>query len=72
VTGNGAVHASELDLRDDRATAASHFVWVSLIAERMISEPARLEAACGVLPEAKRKHIEERDARTQGLNRRLP
>ena len=39
VVGNDAVHPGELDLRDDRETAASLFALVNLVAEVMISDP---------------------------------
>ena len=57
-----------MDLRDDRATAASLFRWVNYIAERMISEPKRLQEAFESLPESKRRGIADRNARALAKN----
>lgn len=65
VIGNEAVHPGQMDLRDDRATAASLFRWVNYIAERMISEPNRLEEAFNSLPPNKLKGIEDRNTKAK-------
>ena len=61
LNGNAAVHPGELDLRDDRATAASLFDLVNLIAESMISQPKRVAEMYARLPQPKRDQIERRD-----------
>jgi hypothetical protein len=65
VIGNEAVHPGQMDLRDDRVTAASLFQWVNYIAERMISEPNRLKEAFDSLPPNKLKGIEDRNAKAK-------
>ena len=62
VIGNSAVHPGHLDLRDDRATAESLFTLLNLIAERMISQPRRVNEAYDSLPEGARNAIERRDS----------
>jgi hypothetical protein len=61
VIGNDSVHPGQIDLRDDPATAARLFELVNLIAERMISEPRRVDEMFNALPEAKKSAIEARD-----------
>ncbi len=61
VIGNEAVHPGQMDLKDDRDTAETLFKLVNLIAEKMISEPKRVDAVYGSLPPAKREAIERRD-----------
>ena len=61
VIGNDAVHPGQIDLRDDEETARSLFAFVNLIADKMISEPKRIEEAYKGLPESKLEAIKERD-----------
>ena len=61
VIGNNAVHPGQLDLRDDRATAAALFSFLNLIVDKMISEPKRVDEVYANLPEAARQAIEKRD-----------
>ena len=61
VIGNNAVHPGRIDLRDDRTTAHSLFTMINLIADRMISEPKRIEEAYEALPEGAREAIARRD-----------
>jgi hypothetical protein len=61
VIGNESVHPGQIDLRDDPATAARLFELVNLVADRMISEPKRINEMFDALPEDKRKGIESRD-----------
>lgn len=63
VVGNDSVHPGTMDLRDDRETAIELFKLVNLIADRMVTEPKKIEEMYGRLPEAKRKAIEARDAK---------
>lgn len=65
VIGNEAVHPGTLDLKDDIDTAQKLFRLVNIIAEQMISHPKHVEEIYGKLPEAKRKAIEQRDAKQQ-------
>jgi hypothetical protein len=66
VIGNNAVHPGAIDLRDDRATAASLFSLLNLIAERMISEAKHVDDAYAMLPETARAAIERRDGKKEG------
>jgi hypothetical protein len=61
VIGNEAVHPGELDLRDDSKTVVSLFRLVNFITEKMITEPAQIDAIYGLLPESKRDAIKKRD-----------
>lgn len=62
VIGNNSVHPGEMDLRDDRSTAVSLFELLNLIAEKMLSEPKRINEVYDNLPEGARNAIEDRDA----------
>jgi hypothetical protein len=61
VVGNEAVHPGELDLRDDRETAAKLFELVNLIAEDCITRPKRVQALFERLPREKLEAIKRRD-----------
>jgi hypothetical protein len=61
VIGNEAVHPGQIDLNDDRATAASLFELVNLIIEERISEPKRRAEMYAKLPASKRDAIAKRD-----------
>jgi hypothetical protein len=61
VIGNEAVHPGQIDLRDDSATAARLFELVNLIADSMISKPKRIQEMYGLIPDEKKRAIEERD-----------
>ena len=43
VVGNGAVHAGQLDVRDDPETVGILFFVINYVAERRISEPKRID-----------------------------
>lgn len=62
VVGNEAVHPGQMDLRDDRETAAKLFSLVNRIAYDTITHPKELNQLYAELPEAKLKAIEQRDA----------
>lgn len=63
VLGNEAVHPGQIDLKDDRETAAKLFVAVNLIAEIMITQLKQLDALYDEkIPEGKRAAIEKRDS----------
>ena len=59
--GNNAVHPGQIDLRDDRATAAVLFTLVNLIVERLISVPKHVDEAYGSLPGSVLQQIAKRD-----------
>lgn len=61
VIGNEAVHPGELDLKDDKETAESLFGIVNFIADKMISEPKKIEQLFNKIPEKKRREIDVRD-----------
>lgn len=63
VVGNEAVHPGTMDLRDDRATAEELFSLINIIAERMITQPRKLDELYAKLPADKVKGIEQRNAR---------
>ncbi|MER9473535.1 DUF4145 domain-containing protein [Mesorhizobium sp. M0520] len=65
VIGNNAVHPGQIDLKDDRATAAKLFGLVNLIADIMVTQPKHIDAMFEGLPEGARKAIEKRDAPKQ-------
>lgn len=62
VVGNEAVHPGELDLKDDRETAAKLFELVNYIAEDRISRPTKLAALYSTIPMSKIAAIEKRDS----------
>lgn len=65
VIGNEAVHPGQLDLRDDRQTAAKLFDLVNFIAEDRITRPKQIAGLYNMIPEGKRKGIERRDGANQ-------
>jgi hypothetical protein len=62
VIGNKAVHPGELDLKDDRETAAKLFELVNYIADDRLSRPKKLAALYSTIPSGKIAAIEKRDA----------
>ncbi len=65
VVGNQAVHPGQIDLRDDKATAAKLFNLVNVIVEATISTPKHIDAMFETLPEGALKAIERRDGITE-------
>jgi hypothetical protein len=65
VIGNNAVHAGQIDLKDDAETAQSLFGLVNVITEIMIAQPKEIERLYGGLPEGARAAIERRDGTPQ-------
>lgn len=61
VIGNNAVHPGKIDLKDDLDTALRLFTLVNLICEKMISEPAHVEAMFASLPDGVLEGITKRD-----------
>jgi hypothetical protein len=65
VVGNNAVHPGELDLRDDRVTAAKLFELVNLIASEMITRPKEIDALFDAkVPQGVKAQIAKRDGQT--------
>ena len=62
VIGNNAVHPGEMDLRDDRGTAETLFQLLNVIADRMLTQPRRIQEVYAKLPEGPRKGIQRRDS----------
>ena len=61
VVGNHAVHPGQIKLDDDRDAAISLFKLVNLIAGKMISEPAHIDAMYEGLPDQTKEAIRKRD-----------
>jgi hypothetical protein len=65
VVGNNAVHPGQIDLRDNPSIAAKLFELVNIIIEKMVSEPAQINALFDDLPEGQKSQIARRDAGKQ-------
>lgn len=65
VIGNEAVHPGQIDLSDDRETALRLFHLVNFIAEDRITRPKQIEGLYAMIPNGKRQHIEERNAKAR-------
>ncbi|WP_367256994.1 DUF4145 domain-containing protein [Pseudomonas sp. stari2] len=63
VIGNEAVHPGTLDLRDSEKFVYPLFQLINLIIEDQIASPSAINDLFDLLPEEKRKGIEQRDAR---------
>lgn len=61
VIGNNAVHPGQIDLNDNKATAASLFALVNLIVERRIATPKRIKEIYEGLPATALEQIAKRD-----------
>ena len=61
VLGNESVHPGTLDLSDDRQTVKKMFGLVNEIAQTMITIPGERDELYNMLPEDKRKRIDDRD-----------
>jgi hypothetical protein len=63
VVGNNAVHPGQIDLKDDKATAAKLFGLVNVIVESQITQVKHIEEMFEtVVPETAKAQIEKRDA----------
>jgi hypothetical protein len=62
VIGNEAVHPGQIDINDNPEIALSLFTLVNLIIENMITRMKKVDELYKLLPDAKKEHIEERDA----------
>lgn len=61
VVGNNAVHPGQIDLKDDKATAAKLFELTNLIAQTMITQPKNIDELFENLPTAAKEAINKRD-----------
>jgi len=61
VIGNESVHPGEMNIRDDRETAAALFDLVNLIVEELISQPRKIREIYAKLPAQKTAAIAKRD-----------
>jgi hypothetical protein len=61
VIGNESVHPGTIDLRDDPDTAITLFHLVNIITDSLITQPKLIAQTYNLIPEGKRKAIEERD-----------
>lgn len=64
VIGNEAVHPGELDLRDDLETATKLFDLLNYVVKDRIAEPKERRRIFGLLPDAKRDAIAQRDGKS--------
>ena len=68
VVGNNAVHPGQIDFGDDAAVASRLFELINLIADRLISQPRRVDKLYGALPDSAKTAIEQRDGGESGVN----
>jgi len=61
VIGNNAVHPGAIDLRDDSTTARKLFDLVNIIAEKMLTEPRKIDALFDKVPPGAKAAIVKRD-----------
>lgn len=61
VIGNNAVHPGEINIDDNKEIAATLFMLLNLVVEKMIIEPKRIEEVYMRLPEGVRAAIDKRD-----------
>lgn len=62
VIGNNAIHPGEIDLTDDRDSAAAMFSLVNAITEDLIARPKQIGSLYARLPDSVRRQIRDRDA----------
>ena len=63
VIGNNAVHPGSIDLKDDKATAATILQLINMIVDREIAEPKKISEMYEKLPESIRSAIDKRDSK---------
>lgn len=61
VVGNEAVHPGQINIDDNKEIAICLFRLMNIIVEKMIIEPKEIQELYELIPENKRKGIEERD-----------
>ncbi|EUB82769.1 DUF4145 domain-containing protein [Pseudomonas sp. GM30] len=70
VVGNEAVHPGTLDLRDGEKFVYPLFQLINLIIEDQIASPNAINDLFDLLPEEKRKGIEQRDAKRKDAGKK--
>jgi len=68
ISGNNAVHAGELDLRDDVPIVSQLFRLVNLVVQQMITQPREIDELWGKMPEGAREGVEKRDRSKRPLD----
>ena len=63
VTGNDAVHPGQINIEDNLEMSTALFSLVNIIAEKLISDPKRIEELYSKLPQEKIEQIKKRDNR---------
>lgn len=63
ISGNGAVHAGQIDGDDSHETALALFGLVNLISHRLVTEPKQVGEMYARLPESVRENIDKRDGK---------
>jgi hypothetical protein len=63
VIGNDSVHPGQIDINDNPKIAISLFEMINFIVDKMITEPQKIDDLYDVLPQDKRKGIEDRDTK---------
>jgi len=61
VIGNESVHPGQIDLNDNPATTSKLFELVNIIADKMITEPKKIDKLFEGLPDGKKEAIQKRD-----------
>ncbi|SEJ16147.1 protein of unknown function [Cyclobacterium xiamenense] len=61
VVGNNAVHPGKMDIKDNREIAVNLFELVNFIADRMITQPKRIQNLYNSLPISQTESISKRD-----------
>jgi len=61
VIGNESVHPGQIDLNDTPDTTARLFELVNFIADKMITEPQKIDGLYDGLPDSKKDAIQKRD-----------
>lgn len=69
VIGNEAVHPGQMDLKDDRNTAAELFYAVNFVVDQMITKRRKLTEIYLKLPPEKRAAIDQRNAKAMLLTK---
>jgi len=63
VIGNEAVHPGTIDIKDNANVAFALFRLLNFVVDRMITQLKKIDEIYELLPEGKRKGIEQRNAR---------
>ena len=63
VIGNNAVHPGQIDISDDQETSQALLVLLNLIVDSRISQPKKIAALYGILPQSSRDAIDKRDGK---------